>query len=74
MPRKNRIQVLTVKCKRGCGSSVTTTSRSIHGFDDLHRKYNGICKHCLTAEEEQEINESMFSPEGAANVLNSLKR
>lgn len=53
--RKPRIQLHTIKCKRGCGREITVTSRSIHGANALHAKYSGICSHCITPEERNEM-------------------
>jgi len=55
MRRKTRIQLYTVKCRRGCGRDITATSRSIHGANALHTKYSGICSHCITDEERNEM-------------------
>ena len=53
--KKPRIQLTTIKCRRGCGREIVTTSRSIHGATRLHNKYSGICSHCITPEERQEM-------------------
>lgn len=56
MPRK-RIQIVVSKCKR-CGCQLATASRSIYGNDVAKRKYELICKNCLTDEEYNDMNKN----------------
>lgn len=55
MSRK-RIHVYTVKCRRGCGKTLATTSRSIWGISEsIRKKYQGICEDCMTESEKKEL-------------------
>ena len=51
---RKKITIETVNCKR-CGKSLSTTSRSIHGLDNLKAKYGYLCHNCTTSEERNEM-------------------
>ena len=54
--RRGRISIYTAKCRRGCGKTLATASRSIWGVPDhIKRKYELICSDCLTEEEKAEM-------------------
>jgi len=57
MARK-RITIETANCKR-CGKIVHTTSRALHGLDNLKAKYGIICQDCTSPEELAEINNAI---------------
>jgi hypothetical protein len=52
--RRSRIQIIISKCRR-CGCKLATASRSIWGDEAGKKKYELICKNCLTSEEEADI-------------------
>lgn len=54
MMRRGRIQIVTTTCKR-CNKPLAMTNRSIFGADEAKRKYERICRDCITEEERQEI-------------------
>ncbi|WP_322075522.1 DUF2688 domain-containing protein [Burkholderia cenocepacia] len=54
MMRKNRIQIVTTKCRR-CGKPISTLSRSIVGADSLRAELGEICGECITPEEDRRI-------------------
>lgn len=58
MARLNtKIALVTMKCRRGCGRSVTTLNRSISGAHEVHAELSGICEQCITPEERRRITE-----------------
>jgi len=56
-----KIQIVTQKCRRGCGRDVSGVSRSLHGANDAHAKFSGICECCTTDAERTEMNNSIAS-------------
>lgn len=52
---RSKITLVAVECHRGCGRQVTTLTRSIVGAHAAHAKFSGICQHCITPEEREEI-------------------
>jgi hypothetical protein len=56
--RKSRITIETVHCKR-CGRELATTSRSIHGLDNLKAQYGYLCHDCTTESERQAMIEAI---------------
>jgi hypothetical protein len=49
-----KIKVVVSKCRR-CGKKLATTNRSIWGNDAAKKKYELICKDCLTDEEYNDM-------------------
>ena len=41
-------------CKR-CGILIYSSNRSVHGADNAHKKYSGICSDCITKTEQTEM-------------------
>ena len=57
-----RIQVYTVKCRRGCGKTLATANRSIWGVpDSIRQKYQGICEDCMTPDEMNELQSAQMN-------------
>lgn len=57
MARSRKIQIVYNNCPR-CGKQMAGLSRSIHGSEDMRKKYAGLCSGCATSEERQEILEN----------------
>lgn len=55
---KTKIALVTMKCRRGCGRSVTTLNRPISGAHEAHAEFSGICEHCITPEERRSMIEA----------------
>lgn len=53
--RKNRPQIITMPCRRGCGTVLSTLSAPIHSTQADWQRYHGICDDCLTPEEKADM-------------------
>lgn len=60
MARRPRIQIVTVKCKRGCGTELATLNRPIYSTQADYERYSGICSKCITEEEKADMNGAML--------------
>lgn len=52
---KKKPKLIQGECRRGCGNTLYTLDRSIHGLDKLREKYYMICANCLTPDEQKEM-------------------
>jgi len=59
---RSRIRVFTMKCRRGCGTTLATMNRSIWGMSpETVKKFQGICENCMTEEEKRELQEASIN-------------
>lgn len=53
-----KYKLSSTKCKR-CGKNIMSSNKSLHGANETHAKYSGICSECITPEERKEIEDSI---------------
>ncbi len=67
--KKQKISLIKLDCRRGCGAVLHTVNRPIHGTQEDYNRYHGICSNCLTDEEKQEMSGPMLL-RTAENICN----
>lgn len=45
--RKRQSMLMTMSCRGGCGTKLTTLAQPIHASDQSHATYHGYCDQCL---------------------------
>lgn len=58
--KRRKPKIMTMKCRRGCGKMLTTTTGPISASLADWRRYHGICEGCLTESEQADMRGPML--------------